>query len=400
MSNTLRQPAWLPTSFNIMAKPRGSICNMDCDYCYFLSKEQMYPMSSFKMPNEILEEYTRQYIQALQVPQITFTWQGGEPTLIGLDFYKSAVVYQKKYAPPGIRIDNALQTNGTLLDDAWCDFFKENNFLIGISIDGPQKYHDVYRKNKSGESSFQEVTKGVNLLKKHGIEFNVLCTVNAANAEYPLEVYRYFRDDLGVNFIQYIPIVERDNQTGYQKGNKVTTRSITGKQYGSFLISIFNEWFRNDIGTVFVQVFDVALGKWMGIPGGLCVFEEICGLGLALEHTGDLYSCDHFVEPKHKLGNIIKTEMIDMATSYKQYKFGMDKRDTLPKFCLECEFRFACNGGCPKNRISHTPEGEYGLNFLCEGYKAFFNHINPYMCQMTELIRTGHLPAAILQDEE
>jgi len=227
-----------------------------------------------------------------------------------------------------------------------------------------------------------------------------LCTVHAANADHPLEVYRYFRDELQAEFIQFIPIVERDNKTGFQTGNKVTDRSVTGKQYGDFLIAVFDEWVKADVGSVFVQIFDVALGKWMGVRGGLCVFEETCGLGLAMEHNGDLFSCDHFVEPKHKLGNISKTELIDMVQSHKQYQFGMDKRDSLPKYCMACEVRFVCNGGCPKNRTKHTPDGEFGLNYLCEGYRAFFNHVDEPMKKMAQLIKMKHLPAEIMDHDQ
>mgnify|MGYP003972507671 CR=1 FL=1 len=379
-----------------MLKPSGSICNLDCDYCYFLSKEQMYPGSSFCMSDSLLESFTRQYIQSQKSPQITFAWQGGEPTLLGLEFYEKAIKYQKKYAPPGVQIENALQTNGTLLDDEWCNFFKENNFLIGISMDGPPEIHNIYRKDKGKKDSSDNVLNGLNLLKIFEVEYNILCTVHAGNAEKPLETYRYFRDELGANFIQYIPIVERDNKTGFQIGNKITDRSITGKQYGEFLISVFDEWVKTDVGSIFVQIFDVALGNWMGVPGGLCIFEETCGLGLALEHNGDLFSCDHYVEPKNKLGNIIKTDMIDLVRSHKQYQFAMNKRETLPQYCLDCEVRFACHGGCPKNRIKHSPSGEFGLNYLCEGYKSFFTHIDKPMKKMAELLREKKSPAEIM----
>jgi len=341
------------------------------------------------MSDEVLENLTRQYIQAQQTPQITFAWQGGEPTLMGLDFFKKAVEYQKKYARPGVKIENSLQTNGTLLDDSWCAFFNKQNFLIGISIDGPPELHDVYRVDKGGAPTFHKVLAGLNLLKKHTVDFNILTTVHAANAEFPLEVYRFLRDELKAQFLQFIPIVERDNKKGEQKGNKLTSRSVTGKQYGDFLISIFNEWVRRDVGEVFVQIFDVALGKWLGQPGGLCVFDETCGLALALEHNGDLYSCDHYVEPKYRVGNLNKTDLIQLVRSHKQRQFGLDKLETLPDYCLECEVRFACNGGCPKNRILHTPSGEFGLNYLCVGYRAFFNHVDEPMRKMADLLRSG-----------
>lgn len=356
----------------------------------------MYPDSSFSMSDELLENFSRQYIQAQQALQVTFVWQGGEPTLRGVDFFRKAVGFQKKYARPGMTVENALQTNGTLLDDEWCAFFKENDFLVGISLDGPPQLHEIYRKDKGGKGTSARVLSGLELLKKHAVDFNILCTVHAGNAEHPLEVYCYFRDELCAEFIQFIPIVERDNKTGFQVGNKVTERSVNGKEHGDFLIAIFDEWVQQDVGSVFVQIFDVALGKWMGVTGGLCVFEETCGVGLALEHNGDLFSCDHFVEPKYKLGNIVKTEMIDLVASHKQNQFGMDKRDTLPQYCLDCEVRFACNGGCPKNRIKHTPDGEFGLNFLCEGYRAFFNHIDQPMKMMVDLFKKKLPPAEVM----
>lgn len=302
----------------------------------------------------------------------------------------------KKIHAAGDEDRNALQTNGTLLNDERCQFFRENDFLIGISLDGPPELHDIYRKDKGGQATSAQVLAGLELLKKHQVDFNILCTVHAGNADHPLDVYHYFRDDLAADFIQFIPIVERDNKTGFQSGNKVTSRSVTGKQYGEFLIAIFDNWVKRDVGKVFVQIFDVALAKWVGAPGGLCLFEETCGLGLALEHNGDIFSCDHYVEPKYKLGNLLQTEIIDLVTSHKQYQFGMDKRDTLPQYCLDCEVRFACHGGCPKNRIKHTPDGKLGLNFLCEGYRAFFNHIDQPMRKMSELLRNNYPPSEIM----
>jgi len=349
------------------------------------------------MSDELLECFTRQYIQAQRMQQVTFVWQGGEPTLMGLNFFCKAVEFQRMYARPGMRVENAFQTNGTLLDDDWCKFFKENNFLVGISIDGPPELHNMYRIDKGGAETSNDVLRGLTLLKEHEVDFNILCTVHAANVENPLEIYQYFRDKLGVKYIQFIPIVERDNKTGFQTGNKIRNRSVTDKKYGTFLITIFDEWVSNDVGTMFVQIFDEALGKWLGSAGGLCVFEKTCGLGLVIEHNGDLFSCDHFVEPKHKLGNIIETDMIDMVTSHKQFKFGMQKRDSLPQFCLDCEVRFVCNGGCPKNRVKHTPNGVYGLNYLCEGYRAFFNHIDEPMRIMVDLIRRRRQPAEIMK---
>ena len=384
------------SAFHVMTKPRGAICNLDCKYCYFLSKERLYPDSDFRMSDTLLDEYTRQYIEAQQVPDVTFAWQGGEPTLMGLDFFRYAVELQQKHAKPGMRITNALQTNGVTLDDEWCEFFRENNFLIGISIDGPRELHDFYRVDKGGAPTFDRVMAGLHLLQKHKVEFNVLTTIHAANADHPQEVYRFLRDDIGTEFMQFIPIVERQNETGFQEGNTVTDRSVTARQYGDFLIGIFDEWVLRDVGRIFVQIFDVALAAWTGNRPGLCIFEETCGAALALEHNGDLYSCDHFVEPAHKLGNIIDASMIDLATSEQQFQFGQAKRDTLPQYCLDCEVRFVCNGGCPKNRFIETPDGQLGLNYLCEGYRSFFNHINRPMQLMANELAHQRPPANIM----
>jgi uncharacterized protein len=383
-------------SFHIMTKPRGAICNLDCAYCYFLKKEALYPRSNFRMSEELLENFTRQYIHEQHVPQVTFAWQGGEPTLMGLDFFETAIEFQKKYAPPGMKVENTFQTNGTLLDDRWGAFFKEHSFLVGISIDGPPDLHNTYRKDKGGNPTFEKVLSGLEILKKYSVDFNILTTVHAANAEHPLQVYRFLRDDLEANFIQFIPIVERDHNKGEQKGNKITDRSVSGEKYGHFLIPIFDEWIQTDVGEVFIQIFDVALGKWLGQSGGLCVFNETCGQALALEHNGDLYSCDHYVEPRFRLGNISKSKLSKLVASYRQMQFGRKKQSTLPHYCLECEVRFACNGGCPKNRILHTQDGEFGLNYLCEGYQAFFHHIDKPMKIMRDLLRSNRLAKDVM----
>jgi len=385
-----------PSAFHIMLKPRGAICNLDCKYCYFLSKEMLYPGSRFRMADELLEEYTRQYIQAQRVPDVTFAWQGGEPTLMGLDFFKLAVDYQQKYRRANMTIHNALQTNGTTLTDEWCQFFKANNFLIGLSLDGPRHLHDHYRVDKAGRPTFEQVMRGLALLKKHGVEFNILTTVHAANAGHPLEVYHFLRDEVDTQFMQFIPIVERDNDTGFQEGEKITHRSVTGQQYGDFLITIFDEWVRRDVGHVFVQIFDVALTAWVGQSPGLCIFEETCGTALAMEHNGDLFSCDHYVEPNYNLGNIREIPLVEMVGSEQQREFGLAKRSTLPRYCRECEVRIACNGGCPKNRTLHTPDGEPGLNYLCQGYRAFFNHIDRPMKMMAAELKQGRPPANVM----
>ena len=409
-------------AFHTMVKPGGGICNLDCKYCYFLSKEMMYPGSRFRMADEILETFIKQYIESQRVPEVLFGWQGGEPTLIGLDFFERVMAYEQKYTRPGMTIQNALQTNGTLLNEAWCQFFKKHDFLIGLSVDGPHEMHDAYRVNKGGAGSFKQVRRGWRLLVEHDVEYNILCTVHAANQDHPLEVYRYFRDELKTHFIQFIPMVERttpdilplanngwhaqglkDRPLYTQSGSKVTNRSINAANYGQFLITIFDEWVRHDVGKVFVQMFDVALGAWLGQPGGLCVFAPTCGRALALEHNGDLFSCDHYVEPDFFLGNIQNDHMLELVSSEKQRQFGDAKLTSLPQYCRECEVRFACHGGCPKNRFTLTPNGEPGLNYLCAGYKAFFNHIDKPMKMMAMLINLQRAPADIMglldQDE-
>lgn len=396
-TSAARVPPTAPPAFHVMLKPRGAICNLDCAYCYYLSKERLYPGSRFRMASELLKTYTRQYIEAQRVPEVTFAWQGGEPTLMGLDFFRLAVEFQQEYHRPGVRIHNALQTNGIALDDGWCRFFRKHNFLVGISLDGPCDLHDAYRVDKGGKPTFDHVMARVALLKQHGVDFNILATVHAANADHPLEVYRFLRDEVGALFIQFIPIVERDNDTGFQEGDKVTERSVAGRQYGGFLIAIFDEWVRRDVGRVFVQIFDVALTAWLGQRPGLCIFEETCGTALVMEHNGDLYSCDHFVEPRYKLGNIQEISLVEMVGSEQQRQFGLAKRDTLPRYCRECQVRFICNGGCPKNRILRAPDGELGLNYLCEGYKAFFTHIDRPMQIMAAELQAGRPPANIMR---
>ncbi len=393
----------VPQAFHIMAKPTGSACNLHCDYCFFLKKESLYPGSSFRMSDEVHEAYIRQLLEAHRVPQVTVAWQGGEPTLMGLDFFSRSVELQKKYARPGTRIENTFQTNGILLNEAWCRFFHENNFLVGLSMDGPDGLHDFYRKDKGGHPTFDRVVPAARLLQKHKVEFNILCTINSKNADHPLDVYRFFRDDLGAHYVQFIPIVERENEAGYQEGNKVTDRSVRPDQLGRFLIEIFDEWVKKDVGNTFVLNFDGALAGWLGMAGTVCIFGPTCGLGMALEHNGDLYSCDHFVEPNHYLGNILKTPMIDLVASEKQRRFGQDKKDLLPRYCRECDVLHICSGECPKNRFLETPDGEGGLNYLCAGYKAFFKHADKPMRIMAELLRRNR-PAsevmAVLAKEE
>jgi uncharacterized protein len=372
----------LPFAFHVMLKPRGPVCNLACEYCYYLSKEDLYPDADFCMTDEVLEAFTRQYIEAQRVPEVTFGWQGGEPLLMGLDFFRRAVALQETYRKPGMRIVNALQTNGTLLDDGWCRFLREHDFLVGLSLDGPREAHDAYRVDKGGNPSFDRAMAGLALLKEHGVEFNILTTVHAANAGHPLETYRFLRDEAGARFIQFIPIVQRE-------GGGVSARSVGAEQYGRFLAGVFDEWVRRDVGRVFVQIFDVALAAWVGAPPGLCVFDETCGNALVLEHNGDLYACDHFVEPHCRLGNILQTPLVDLVGSEQQRRFGLDKRDALPETCRACEVRFVCNGGCPKNRLQ-------GVNYLCEGYKMFFHHIDESMRFMASELEARRPPANVM----
>ena len=410
------RPKNAPPAFHLLAKPTGAVCNLDCKYCFFLSKEMLYPGSRFRMADELLETYLKQLLESHQTPEVSVAWQGGEPTLMGLDFFKLSVAYAEKHKRPEQHVRYTIQTNGTKLDDDWCAFFKAHNFLVGLSVDGPRELHDTYRVNKGGSGTFDQVMRGLDFLEKHGVDFNILCTVHAANQDHPLEVYRFFRDELGAEFIQFIPIVERatpeilplanegwSERPGGERplytlsGSLVTERSVNAEKFGQFLIAIFDEWVRRDVGQVFIQHFDTALANWVGAPGAVCVFSETCGQALAIEHNGDLYSCDHYVEPGYKLGNIKETHMIELITSPEQIKFGLDKRDTLPKYCQACEVRFACYGGCPKNRFITTPDGEPGLNYLCAGYKAFFNHVDRPMHTMANLLRQGRYADEIMQ---
>ena len=390
------RPLTAPASFHVLAKPTGPICNLDCEYCFFLSKEALYPGDRFRMSDELLDTYVRQLVESQESPTVTIAWQGGEPTLMGVDFFRRAVALAEQYKRPGQTLEHTIQTNGTLLTDEWCALLAEHRFLVGISIDGPAAMHDAYRVDKRGEPTFDKVIRGLDLLKKHGVDWNVLCTVNAANQHDPLDVYRFFRDDLGAEHIQLIPIVERDNDTGFQEGDQVTERSVHPEAWGRFLIAIFDEWLRHDVGSVFVPHFDAALASWVGAPASLCIFGETCGDAVALEHNGDLYSCDHFVEPDHLVGNIMTTHLVELMASPQQRAFGDAKRDTLPQYCLDCDVRFACHGECPKNRFILTPDGKEGLNYLCAGYKAFFTHIDGPMKLMADLLRQGRFADEIM----
>jgi len=391
----------LPQRIHVLAKPTGATCNLNCSYCYFLNKEQLYPGSDFRMSDAVLEHYIRQLIESHRTDKVTVAWQGGEPTLMGLDFYRRAIEYQNQYQRPGMSFENTMQTNGTLLNDAWCEFFRDHGFLIGISIDGPAELHDVHRVDKSGRPTFDRVMRGLRLLQKHGVEHNILTTVNRINADHPLEVYRFLRDEAGATWMQFIPAIERLNAAGgslCQEGTTVSERSVLAEQFGNFLSTIFDEWVKHDVGRIFVQTFEATVRNWLGLPSsGMCVFDATCGHGLALEHNGDLYSCDHFVEPKHLLGNIRENHMIDLAGSDQQLAFGRNKLATLPRYCRECEVGFACQGECPKNRFLTTPAGEPGLNYLCEGYRAFFQHVDHPLKIMAGLLRRGFPAAQVMQ---
>ncbi len=380
-----------PKYFQVIAKPNGPICNLDCSYCFYLEKEKLYTGSKdFVMPNEVLENFIKQKIEGQEIETVSFVWQGGEPTLPGVDYFREVVRLQRKYAG-GKHIENGFQTNGILLDDDWCGFFAENNFLVGISIDGPAHLHDKYRVSKGGQPTFNKVMRGIEFLKKHSVEFNTLTVVNRHNSYHPLEVYNFMKD-AGSRYMQFIPAVERIASgedlslvvPGYDGKASVTDWSVEPAQFGNFLCKIFDEWVKKDVGSCFIQIFDVALESQLGIQQSLCVFKETCGKALAIEHNGDVYSCDHYVYPENRLGNIMEIPLEAMVYSQKQVDFGLDKKNGLPQYCLDCEVRYACNGECPEHRFIETPDGEKGLNYLCAGYKKFFSHIEPYMKFMAE----------------
>ncbi len=398
-----------PKAFHILAKHIGPLCNINCQYCFYLEKQGLYPPATGKagwtLGEDVLESFVRQYIEAQPVPVVSFAWQGGEPTLLGVDYFRRVVELQKRYAGDK-RIENSFQTNGTLLDDAWCEFLAENSFLVGLSIDGPRKFHDEYRLYKGGSPSFDEVMHGLELLKKHGVEFNTLTAVQRRNSHHPVEVYHFLKD-IGSRFVQFIPIVERISGAPSADGlvlispasdrpAQVAEWSVGPLQFGKFLCAIFDDWVRRDVGRCFVQLFDVALEAWVGMEPSLCVFRRTCGQALVLEHNGDIYSCDHYVYPENRLGSLRETPLRSLVASEQQTRFGDGKLDGLPRFCRECEVRFACNGGCPKHRFELTPDGESGLNYLCAGYKIFFRHIDTYMRFMSEELQQGRAPANVM----
>jgi len=402
----------MKAAFQIMIKPFGPICNLGCRYCFYLEKKNLYKnASSFHMSPEVLELFIRQYVASQDVPEVLFAWQGGEPTLLGIDFFHTVVSLQKKYAD-GKKISNSIQTNGTLLNDQWCEFLSDNDFLVGLSIDGPRELHDHYRKDKNGEPSFDAVMQGVSYLKKHDTRFNTITVINDKNSLHPLETYRFLKE-VGEGHMQFIPVVERkSDEAAKSLGlefsapsetvnannlSPVTPWCVKPKDFGEFYVRIFDEWIRQDVGKVFVQFFDVALGNWMGAGSGLCQFAPECGKAAALEHNGDLYSCDHFVYPQYKLGNILKKPLHALMDSDRQHTFGSDKLKRLPDYCRQCEVRFACHGDCPKHRFARTPDGESGLSYLCQAYRRIFTHMNPRMNIMAQLVRSGRLASEVME---
>ena len=388
----------------VMLKPAGAHCNLACKYCYYLEKSHLYQNSlRHLMSDEMLEQFTREYIEAQTMPQVLFTWHGGEPLMRSIAFYKKALALQKKYAH-GKQIDNVIQTNGTLLNDEWCEFFAQNHWLVGISIDGPQEYHDHYRVTPAGKPSWEKVMQGISLLKKHRVEWNAMAVVNAYNAEHPLEFYHFFRDN-GCQYLQFTPIVERltEHEDGRTLASLADDReipladaSVTPQQWGNFLCTIFDDWVRHDVGKTFVEIFDCTLANWMGVLPGICAYSKECGHAGVMEHNGDVYSCDHFVFPEYKLGNIRDQSLIDMLYGEKQQAFSRLKHTSLPRQCKECDMEFACHGECPKNRFEKDKYGEPGLNYLCQGYYQYYSHVAPYMDFMKRELLAQRPPANIM----
>lgn len=389
----------------VMLKPAGAHCNLACKYCYYLEKNKLYPTAQrHLMSDEMLEQFTREYIEAQTMNQVLFTWHGGEPLLRSIDFYRKALSLQQKYAG-GRRIDNVIQTNGTLLTDEWCEFFAQNHWLVGISIDGPQPDHDHYRLTAAGKPSWKKVMQGIKLLKKHGVEWNAMAVVNAYNANHPLEFYRFFKEN-GCQFLQFTPIVERltrheDGRTLASLADKdeisLSEASVAPEQWGYFLCAIFDEWVRKDVGRIFVEIFDCTLANWMGISPGICAYSKECGHAGVMEHNGDVYSCDHFVFPEYKLGNIRDYSLIDMLYGEQQQEFSRLKHSSLPRQCKECDMEFACHGECPKNRFMKDKYGDSGLNYLCPGYYHYYQHVAPYMDYMKQELMSQRPPSNIMK---
>ncbi len=396
-----------PPAFNVMVKPVGPLCNLDCTYCYYLEKKNIFAGKTVhKLDDDLLELFIKDYIASQKVDAVSFVWQGGEPALLGVDYYKKAVEIQKKYAGSK-KIENNFQTNGTLLTDEFCNFFKENNFLVGLSIDGPRHLHDHYRLDKKGEPTWERVMEGVRRLQKHNVDFNTLTVVNRETAKHPLEIYRFLKG-IGSRFMQFLPVVERTAAVGSDDGMKlvhqgfrgdanVTEWSVLPGQYGRFMTDIFDEWVREDVGRYYVQLFDVTLANWVGAPPGLCVFSKECGTAAVMEHNGDVYCCDHFVYEDHLLGNIRNHSFSEMLAQPRQAMFGQDKKSGLSSACRSCSFRFACNGDCPKHRFAPDPDGEGKISYLCEGHKHFFSHVEPYMDYMAAELKAKRGPANVMR---
>jgi len=380
-----------------MAKPAGAQCNCRCDYCFYLEKERLYPGSSFRMSDDVMEAYIRQTMSTHPAPEVPITWQGGEPTLMGLDFFRRTVEAERRHARPGQRAAHSIQTNGVLIDESWCRFFHDNGFLVGLSLDGPRELHDSFRRDRGGKSVFSRVVRAARLMQEHGVEFNILCTVNAANSHHPLDVYRFFRDEIGARYVQFIPVVERTTGPANRDGSRVTSRSVRGADFGLFLSEIFDEWVRRDLGFMFIPFFDAVLASYVYGESTLCVLRPTCGDALALEHNGDLYSCDHYVDPVFLLGNILETPVGELLFSERQRAFGRAKSASLPGDCRECRFLFTCHGECPKNRVLATRNGEPGLNWLCDGLKAFFAHTERPMQLMAGLLSRGQPAGSIMR---
>lgn len=387
-----------------MLKPVGARCNLACKYCYYLEKAQLYKDNPRHIiDDETLERFTREYIEAQTMQDVLFTWHGGETLMRPLSFYKRAMELQQRYAH-GRRISNCIQTNGTLLNDEWCEFFHQNGWLVGISIDGEQDFHDEYRRTRQGGGSWAKVMQGIRLLKKHNVEWNAMAVVNDYNADYPLDFYHFFKDN-GCQYLQFSPIVERivEHQDGRYLANlkdeeaPLADFSVTPEQWGDFLCAIFDEWVRNDVGKIFVELFDCTLANWIGEQPGICIFAKECGHAGVMEFNGDVYSCDHFVFPEYKLGNIKDKTMVEMLYGEQQNKFSLLKHASLPQQCKECQWEFACHGECPKNRFVKDRYGNAGLNYLCKGYQKYFEHVAPYMDFMKKQLQNQQPPAAIMQ---
>lgn len=392
----------------VMLKPVSSICNLACEYCYYLEKNNLYKRQDthqrFTMSEELLEKFIEEYINAQTQSQVLFTWHGGEPFMRPLAFYKKAIALQKKYAK-GRQIDNVIQTNGTLITPEWCTFLRENNWLVGVSIDGPQEFHDEFRRTRQGKPTFHKVVQGIRMMQEYGVEWNAMAVVNEFNADYPLDFYRFFKE-MGCKYIQFTPVVERivKHEDGRHLGcladagqGELADFSVSPEQWGKFACAVFDEWIKEDVGEIFVQLFDATLANWVGAEPGVCCLARDCGHASVMEYNGDVYSCDHFVFPEYKLGNIYRNTLVEMLYGEQQQQFGKIKQQSLPTQCKECNYLFACHGECPRNRFTKTATGEPGLNYLCQGYYAFFDHVAPYMDFMKQELQAQRPPSNVME---